>query len=108
MRGYLTRLGVIAAALAVVMGSADPAAAQRIKAGLLTCDVSAGLGFIIGSSKSVSCLFSPDQPGPQLSPAKIPEEAPPRRVKNPCRVPARRSEVRISRVMSQIQAKEAK
>jgi len=27
--------------------------------------VSAGLGFIIGSSKSVSCLFTPDVPGPQ-------------------------------------------
>ena len=32
---------------------------------MLTCDVSAGIGLIIGSQKSVSCLFSPDLPGPQ-------------------------------------------
>lgn len=53
-----------AAALALSVASADPAAAQRIKAGVLTCDVSAGLGFIIGSSKSVQCGYTPDQPGP--------------------------------------------
>ena len=64
MRAYLARLAVFAAALVALIGSADPAAAQRIKAGLLTCDVSAGFGFIIGSSKQVFCNFSPDQPGP--------------------------------------------
>lgn len=53
----------VAVALAVVF--ADPAAAQRIKAGVLTCDVSGGIGFIIGSQKQVSCVFSPDQPGLQ-------------------------------------------
>jgi uncharacterized protein DUF992 len=62
MKGYLSV--VTAAALAAMVGSADPAAAQRVKAGILTCDVSAGIGFIIGSSKSVTCAFSPDQPGP--------------------------------------------
>jgi hypothetical protein len=64
MRGYLARFAIFGAALAVVLAAAQPAAAQRIKAGLLTCDVSAGFGFIIGSSKSVFCNFSPDQPGP--------------------------------------------
>jgi hypothetical protein len=64
MRGYLARLAIFGAAFVVVLASAQPAAAQRVKAGLLTCDVSAGFGFIIGSSKSVFCNFSPDQPGP--------------------------------------------
>src|SRR6185295_29185 len=64
MRGYLARFAIFGAALVVVLAAAQPAAAQRVKAGLLTCDVSAGFGFIIGSSKSVFCNFSPDQPGP--------------------------------------------
>jgi hypothetical protein len=37
--------------------------AQRIRTGVLNCDVSAGIGLIIGSQRSVSCLFTPDQPG---------------------------------------------
>src|SRR5262249_41646481 len=31
----------------------------------LTCDISAGIGLIIGSHKEVQCLFTPDLPGPQ-------------------------------------------
>ena len=56
---------VAASALLLAVGATQPASAQRIKAGILTCDVSAGLGFIIGSRKEVSCLFAPDQSGPQ-------------------------------------------
>lgn len=54
-------IGFVAIALAVAV--ATPAAAQDIKAGVLTCDVSAGLGFIIGSKKQVACAFSPEGPG---------------------------------------------
>lgn len=54
---------IAAGALVLAVASTPPAAAQRIKAGILTCDVSAGLGFIIGSQKEVSCLFAPDQSG---------------------------------------------
>jgi hypothetical protein len=61
----MTRHRIAAGALVLALVSSDPAPAQRIKAGVLTCDVSAGLGFIVGSQKEVSCLFSPDQPGPQ-------------------------------------------
>jgi hypothetical protein len=65
MRGCFARLAVLAATiLAALVVVAPPAAAQRVKAGLLTCDVSAGFGFIIGSSKSVFCTFAPDQGGP--------------------------------------------
>ena len=59
---------VWAGALALVIASLDPAAAQRptrVKAGLLDCDVSGGWGWIIGSSKSVNCVFTPDVPGPR-------------------------------------------
>jgi hypothetical protein len=59
------RYAVGVAALALLVASADPAAAQRIRTGVLTCDVSAGIGFIIGSQKTVSCVFAPEPPGPQ-------------------------------------------
>ena len=51
--------------LALVLATAtiDPAPAQRIRAGLLTCDVSAGIGFIIGSKKEMACVFTPEGPG---------------------------------------------
>jgi hypothetical protein len=39
-------------------------AQQPVAAGTLTCDVSAGLGMIIGSRKSVACTFAPSHPGP--------------------------------------------
>lgn len=38
--------------------------ADRVKAGTLVCDVSGGIGFIIGSQKGVQCAFNPDVPGP--------------------------------------------
>jgi hypothetical protein len=50
-------------AVALVLAFNEPAAAQRIKAGLLTCDVSAGIGYIIGSHKDGSCAFPPEGPG---------------------------------------------
>jgi hypothetical protein len=56
---------IAAAALAVAVASAEPAAAQRIRAGLLTCDVSGGIGLLIGSQKQVSCVYNPDLPAPQ-------------------------------------------
>jgi hypothetical protein len=59
------RYAIGAAALALAIVSVVPAGAQRLKAGLLTCDVSAGMGFIIGSQRNVSCVFAPEPAGPQ-------------------------------------------
>ena len=59
------RYAVGAAALALTIASADPAVAQRVRAGVLTCDISAGMSFIIGSQKAVACTFAPEPPGPQ-------------------------------------------
>ena len=59
------RHAVGAAALALAVASADPAAAQRVRAGVLTCDISAGIGFILGSQKAVVCTFAPEPAGPQ-------------------------------------------
>jgi hypothetical protein len=35
--------------------------AQSIRTGVLTCDVSGGIGLIIGSQRSVACTFASDQ-----------------------------------------------
>jgi hypothetical protein len=46
---------------------AVPASAQRPaweQAGTLNCDVSAGIGLIIGSRREVNCLFTPSYPAP--------------------------------------------
>jgi hypothetical protein len=64
MEGYMLRYAIGAAALALSVISVDPAAAQRARAGVLTCDVSGGIGLIIGSQKQVACTFAPDRPGP--------------------------------------------
>lgn len=56
------------AALVLAVASVTPLAAQaqvRVKAGVLDCDVSGGIGLIFGSQKSVSCIFTPDRPGPR-------------------------------------------
>jgi uncharacterized protein DUF992 len=61
------------AALASLIGAfaVGPAAAQgveRVQAGVLSCDVSGGLGLIIGSQKQMRCLFTPSTPGWRLRP----------------------------------------
>jgi hypothetical protein len=58
-------MGALILALAVMSFDPESAQAQRIRTGVLNCDVSAGLGLIIGSQRSVNCLFTPDLGGPQ-------------------------------------------
>jgi hypothetical protein len=58
------------AALAIVAAVALPAptmaqAPNRTKVGILTCDISGGIGLIITSHKDVACMFTPSQPGPR-------------------------------------------
>lgn len=55
--------GLSVLALALVLATAAPAQ-ERIQAGSLTCDVSAGIGLIIGSQRQVYCNFIPAVPGP--------------------------------------------
>ena len=58
------------AALAAVAAVSVPAPsmaqkAERAKVGQLTCDISAGIGVIIASKKSVTCAFTSAVPGPR-------------------------------------------
>jgi hypothetical protein len=44
---------------------AAPAAAQeRAQVGDLTCDISGGIGMVIGSQRTLNCTFMPSVPGP--------------------------------------------
>jgi hypothetical protein len=64
MRHGFRLLGAALLGLGVM---AAPVSAQRPvweQAGTLNCDVSGGIGLIIGSRREVNCLFTPSYPGP--------------------------------------------
>jgi uncharacterized protein DUF992 len=56
---------VSAGAIAAITlaGSADAQAPNRVKVGTLVCDISGGVGFVIGSQKQVLCRFNPEYSG---------------------------------------------
>jgi hypothetical protein len=54
-RGFIAGVAM-AAAMAAGLASAE--AASGVKVGTLTCDVSGGVGLILGSSKSMRCTFA--------------------------------------------------
>jgi hypothetical protein len=58
-------LGIAVLALGLVTAIGSASAQDRIKAGTLVCDVSAGIGMIIASKKEVQCSFNPDFAGPR-------------------------------------------
>ena len=62
MNRIVLGLGALALGLVTALGAAT--AQQSVKVGTLVCDVSGGIGLIIGSQKGVQCLFNPNQPGP--------------------------------------------
>src|ERR1700724_3462314 len=58
-------MGALILLLAAAPFQSQSAQAQRVRAGVLNCDVSAGIGLIIGSQRTATCLFTPDVPSPQ-------------------------------------------
>lgn len=66
MHRPLSAVAALAAVAAVALTvPAMAQAANRTKVGTLTCDISAGIGLIIGSKKHLTCMFTPSQPGPR-------------------------------------------
>ena len=53
----------VALSALVTIAWAEQANAQQIKAGVLTCDVSEGMGYIIGSKKLLTCSFAHEEAG---------------------------------------------
>jgi hypothetical protein len=65
---HMRRRVIAFAGLAFIAAQAQPAASralvpERVKAGILACDISAGLSLIITSKKNLTCMFTPSQPG---------------------------------------------
>ena len=54
-------VGVTMSALAAVSASAGE---DRTQVGDLTCDISGGIGLILGSQRTLNCTFMPSVPGP--------------------------------------------
>jgi hypothetical protein len=65
MHRPLSALAALAVVAAVAMPAPTMAQAERTKVGMLTCDISAGIGLIITSKKELTCMFTPSQPGPR-------------------------------------------
>jgi hypothetical protein len=66
-RGKIMQKSTILGAVTASILAAGVATAQipdRVQAGTLTCDISGGIGFIIGSQKAINCSFVPVVPGP--------------------------------------------
>ena len=49
--------GVAAVALGLAAGSGTTEAADGVKAGVLTCNVASGWGFVFGSTKALNCSY---------------------------------------------------
>jgi hypothetical protein len=56
-------LGLAAVASFAIASGAQ--AQPGVKAGVLSCEVSGGWGFVFGSSKDMNCTFSPNQGEPE-------------------------------------------
>jgi len=69
MKVLMRQISVVAAMLCVmsaaVMGSAGAAPPQAPPGGQLNCRVEGGMSFIVGSSRSVDCVFTPTDGAPE-------------------------------------------
>lgn len=54
---------VIAIAIGTMISVSSAQAQGRTQVGTLDCAIAPGVGFVIGSSKEVSCMFIPSNPG---------------------------------------------
>lgn len=51
-------IGLVILGLTVTLLSAVQPAAARVRAGILRCDVGAGVGYLVGSRKDVDCVYT--------------------------------------------------
>jgi hypothetical protein len=51
----------LAASVLLTAAAVPAAAADRVKVGVLSCDIAGGVGYLIGSEKDVSCTFKPSK-----------------------------------------------
>jgi Protein of unknown function (DUF992) len=60
----LALLGAVTGSILAAVASFAQIPGGHVQAGTLTCDISGGIGFIIGSQKALNCSFVPVFPGP--------------------------------------------
>src|SRR5271155_4540458 len=60
----MRKLMVLSVATASLLAVGTAVAQEYLQAGTLTCDISGGIGFLIGSQKELNCSFVPLIPGP--------------------------------------------
>jgi hypothetical protein len=60
----LALLGALSCSIFAAGASSAQIPAEHVQAGTLTCDISGGIGFVIGSQKALNCSFVPAVPGP--------------------------------------------
>ncbi len=66
MKQYVrTLLGASAIAAAALIVPMPADAQSRAQVGVLDCDVSGGIGLIVGSRKAMNCTFTPSGQGPR-------------------------------------------
>ena len=63
MKKLLAAVALAAMALTGFATVANAAPAGKVQVGVLTCEVDPGVGFIIGSDKSLTCSFKPSKGG---------------------------------------------
>jgi hypothetical protein len=64
MAGKFMRLRLFFAILLLALGGGSAGAQTYAKAGILTCDVSAGIGLILVQKQTLHCLFTDHRGGP--------------------------------------------
>lgn len=62
---FRTSTALVALALATTIGVAQAQAQSRTRVGMLTCNVSSGIGLIITSQKNTACTFQPRRGFPE-------------------------------------------
>jgi hypothetical protein len=64
MRRFGTTVGSLGLLGALSLGT-SAAQAQDVRAGVMTCDVDSGFGFVVGSSRDLHCTFIPAAGAPE-------------------------------------------
>ena len=59
----MVRYSILTLAAGLLLGTAGRVAAEQVQVGVLSCDVSGGMGLVLGSQKLVSCSFTPQGEG---------------------------------------------
>ncbi len=65
MNRCLSVLAILTIVAAAMPQSTVARGTDRTRVGTLNCDIFAGMGVIIASKKTVTCMFTPAQPGPR-------------------------------------------